>query len=208
EDEAGGALRPLLEADVEPDGRVERRELVDEDRLQLGLERVGLLVGREVAVLAPPRGHRVHDPADHLPHGALPLRRAHPPTEVLLRDDVGRRLRPELRKLNVLLLEDRLVLAGDEGVAGLPVDLVERVAARDREVAADGEAGVLSDDRVLDYRGLDLVLCARHAAPPKGSWGGPVWSRPRTDFGLGVRRARRRGWPALLPPVAPPGGGE
>src|SRR5262249_57793948 len=61
-----------------------------------------------------------------------------------------------------------------------------------REVAADGEAGVLSDDRVLDYRGLDLVLCARHAAPPKGSWGGPVWSRPRTDFGLGVRRERRR----------------
>src|SRR5919201_987711 len=39
EDEASTTLRALLEADVEPDRRVEGCELVDEDRLQLGLER-------------------------------------------------------------------------------------------------------------------------------------------------------------------------
>src|SRR4029079_10949646 len=42
EDEAGRALRRLLEADVEPHRRVERGVLVDEDRLQLGLEGLGL----------------------------------------------------------------------------------------------------------------------------------------------------------------------
>ena len=139
EDEAGRALRLLLEADVEPDRRVEGGELVDEDRLQLGLEGVGLLVGREVAAGAAPAGDRVDDAADHLLDAPLALGRGHAAAEVLLGDDVRRRLRPELRELDVLLVEDRLLLAGDEGVADLPLDLVERVAARDREVAADGE---------------------------------------------------------------------
>jgi hypothetical protein len=59
--------------------------------------------------------------------------------EILLRDDICRCLRPELRELDALLLEDGLVLAGDEGVADLPLDLVERVAARNREVSAHAE---------------------------------------------------------------------
>ena len=54
EDEARAALRLLLEADVEPDRRVEGGELVDEDRLQLVLERLRLLLGREVAAVAAP----------------------------------------------------------------------------------------------------------------------------------------------------------
>ena len=58
-------------------GRVERRVLVDEDRLQLGLERLGLLVGREVAALAAPVGDRVGDAADHLLDAALALGRGH-----------------------------------------------------------------------------------------------------------------------------------
>src|SRR3978361_852434 len=51
EDEAGRALRALLEADVEPDGRVERRNLVDQDEGQLDLEGVVVLVAGEVAAL-------------------------------------------------------------------------------------------------------------------------------------------------------------
>ena len=133
EDEARRALRLLLEADVEPDRRVERRDLVDEDRLQLGLERLGLLVGREVAALAAPAADRVDDAADHLLHRALALRRAHAAAEVLLGDDVRRRLRPEARELDVLLIERRAVLARDQRVAQFPLDLVERVAAGDRE---------------------------------------------------------------------------
>src|SRR4029079_17220347 len=64
EDEAGRALRLLLEADVEPDRAVERGVLVDEDRLQLGLERLGLLLVREVAALLAPGDRRVDDTAD------------------------------------------------------------------------------------------------------------------------------------------------
>src|SRR5687767_504807 len=73
EDEAGGALRLLLEADVEPDRRVEGRVLVDEDRLQLRLERVRGLVALEVAALPAPAADRVDDPADHLLDAALAL---------------------------------------------------------------------------------------------------------------------------------------
>ena len=162
EDEAGGALRLLLEADVEPDRRVERGVLVDEDRLQLGLERVGLLVGREVAALAAPAADRVDDAADHLLHAALALGRAEPPAEILLRDDVRRGLRPEARELDVPLLEGRPVLAGDERVAELPLDLVERVASRDREEAARGDRRRLFDDDVRDL--VRRCSCVLHRA--------------------------------------------
>src|SRR5205085_4964747 len=131
------ALRLLLEADVEPDRRVERGELVDEDRLQLGLEGLGLLLAREVAALATPAADRRDDAPDHLFDARLALGRAHAAAEVLLRDDVGRGLRPELRELDVLLLEDGLVLARDVGGALLPLDLLERVASRNGEVALD-----------------------------------------------------------------------
>ena len=87
---------------------------------------------------------------------ALALRARHAAAEVLLRDDVRRGLRPELRELDVVLLERRAVLAGDERVADLPLDLVERVAARDREEPADGEGGVLVDDAVDELVGVDL----------------------------------------------------
>ena len=55
EDEAGRALRLLLEADVEPDRGVEGGVLVDQDRLQLRLEGVGLLVGRRSSRLSRPQ---------------------------------------------------------------------------------------------------------------------------------------------------------
>ena len=145
-------------------GRVEGGELVDEDRLQLVLERERLVLVREVAAVAAPAADRVDDAADHLLDARLPLGRAQAPAEVLLRDDVRGRLRPELRELDVLLLERRLVLAGDEGVADLPLDLLERVAAGDREVAFDAERGLLVDDGVL---GLEL-LDGRHAGPSSG----------------------------------------
>ena len=94
EDEAGGALRALLEADVEPDRAVEGGLLVEKDVGELHLERVGVLVGGEVAALAAPGGDRPGDPADHLLDRALALVGAEPAAEVLLGDDVGRVLRP------------------------------------------------------------------------------------------------------------------
>ena len=173
EDEAGAALRLRLEADVEPDRRVERRVLVDEDRLELGLEGVGLLVRREVAALTAPAADRVDDAADHLLDGALALGRGHAAAEVLLRDDVRRGLRPELRELDVLLLEGRAVAAGDVRVAQLPLDRVERIDARDGEVALRSDARLRVDDRVHDLVGrllCDLRLLHRchHFLPDRG----------------------------------------
>src|SRR3990172_11684518 len=150
------ALRLRLEADVEPDRGVEGRVLVDEDRLQLGLEGVGLVVSCEVASFTAPAADGVDDAADHLLHGALALGGGHAPPEVLLRDDVRRGLGPELRELDTLLLERGPVLARDVRVAELPLDLVERVTARDREEAARGDARLRVDDRVHD-----LALCRR-----------------------------------------------
>ena len=74
-------------------------------------------------------------------------------------------------ELDVLLLEGRAVLARNVCVADLPVDLVEWVAAFDREQPADGEAGVLVDDPVGELVGCDLVcfvLYGRHLSlsPP------------------------------------------
>src|SRR5207244_10264688 len=123
----------LLEPDVEPDRRVEGGELVDEDRLQLVLEGLSFAIGREVAPFASPRADRADDAADHLLDGRLALRARHAAAEVLLRDNVGCGLRPELRELDVLLLERGTGLPRDEAVADLPLDLVEGVAARDRE---------------------------------------------------------------------------
>src|SRR5262249_7192258 len=156
----------LLEADVEPDRGVERGELVDEDRLQLVIERLCLVLVDEVAAFAAPRADRRDDPADHLPDRELALGRRHPSTEVLLRDDVRRGLRPELRELDPLLVERGLVLARDEGVARLPFDLCERVAAGDREVAANPEGGVLLRDRIDEILRADLyVLFYRRHVP-------------------------------------------
>ncbi len=161
-------LRPLLEADVEPDRRVEGGVLVDEDRLQLGLERFGLPVAREVAARAAPAADRVDDAADHVLHARLALGRAHPAAEVLLRDDVRRRLRPELRELDALLIEDRGVFPGNEGIAELPLHLLERVAARNREVALDADRSSAVDYGVHDlidgWCGIYGCLRGRHAS--------------------------------------------
>src|SRR4029453_9210179 len=106
-----------------------RRELVDEDGLQLGLERVGLLLVGEVLARASPAADRGDDAADHLAPAPHALGGAEAAAEVLLGDDVRRCLRPELRELDALLIEGRLVLTRDERVAHLPFDLLEGVAA-------------------------------------------------------------------------------
>ena len=173
EDEAGRALRRRLEADVEPDGAVEGGELVDEDRLQLGFERVGLVGVGEVTAFLAPGDDGVDDAADHLLHARLALRRGEAAAEVLLGDDVRGRLRPELRELDPALLERRPVAAWDDRVARLPFDLVERVAPGDGEEALDAEARTLLDDGIDDLCGRLLgawnLLDASHLPLPNFS---------------------------------------
>src|ERR1044072_3837402 len=71
--------RALLEANGEPDRRVEGSLLVEQDRGQLRFEGIGVLSGGEVAALAPPLGDRPRDPPAHLLHRGLALLGAGPP---------------------------------------------------------------------------------------------------------------------------------
>src|SRR5205085_3719827 len=82
-DEAGRALRRLLEAAVEPDGAVERRLLIDEQVLQLVAECLERLGRREVVLVLRPLRDGVDDATDQLLDAALPLWRAELPAEVL-----------------------------------------------------------------------------------------------------------------------------
>src|SRR4029453_16822846 len=128
-------------AHVEPHRRVERRLLRHEQVRELVREDLRVLVAGEVAALAPPAGDRVDDAPDELAGARLALRRAERTAEVLLRDDGGGVLRPGDRELDVPLLEGvaALLVVGDDGVARLPLDLVERMDAVAREVALEGQ---------------------------------------------------------------------
>src|SRR5262249_23674111 len=112
---------------------------------------LGVGLGVEIPLGASPAAEGAHHAADELPDAALARGGAERAAEVFRGDDVGRRLRPELRDLDVLLLEDDFpLLAADHGGADLPVDLVEGIDTGAREAAledhplgrlAEGERG-------------------------------------------------------------------
>ena len=140
-DEARRALGSRLDADVEPDGAVERHLLVQEQVRQLRLEGREVLVRGEVVLRGRPGGDGVHDTVDELADAVLALRRADVAAEVLADDDVGGQLAPEGGDLDVVLLEDGLAgLVGDARVAALPGDLVVGVDARRGPAALEGQA--------------------------------------------------------------------
>jgi hypothetical protein len=182
EDEAGGGLLgDARHADVEPHRRVERGLLGDEEVAELLVEDPGLLDVDEVAALEAPLGDRVGDPVDDLAQGALALGRAGGAAEVLLGDDVRGVHRPGGGELDAELLEgDRPVqVVRDAGVAQLPLDLVVRVDALGREVAADADPGLLRSEChrvrpllvvVQRWRGCGTQGAGRIARNPQVLW--------------------------------------
>ena len=72
-DEARRALRMRLDADVEPDRRVEGGHLVEKDVRELVAERIAIGFGGEVAAFASPAGDGADDAADELAHGGLAI---------------------------------------------------------------------------------------------------------------------------------------
>ena len=135
-----------LDADVEPDRRVEAHLLVEEQVGQLGLEGAEVLVRGEVVLRLRPGGDGVDDAVDQLADAGLALGRAQVAAEVLADDDVGGELAPEGRDLDVALLEDvDALLVADAGGAGLPLDLV--VGVDPGRGPAAGEAEALDADR-------------------------------------------------------------
>jgi hypothetical protein len=155
EDEAGGALRPRLDADVEPHRTVEAGLLLDQQMRQLAGE--GLRVDRrlEVALRLAPTLDRLHHARDQLLDAVLALGAAERAAEVLRDDDVGGELRPGGRELDVALLEHHLaLLAADHGVALLPLHLVERIDPRGGEEALHPETGATLCDCCADHFAL------------------------------------------------------
>ena len=127
EDQAGGALRVLLEAHVEPDRRVEGRHLVEQDVGELVLEGGSVGVRGEVVALTTPGGDGAGDAADHLLDGRLALVRVRAGRG----STSGRRCwwRSGTRWGNST---PRCSKAGigriaDEGVADVPLDAVDRM---------------------------------------------------------------------------------
>src|SRR4029450_10318251 len=133
----------------------------DEQVLQLVREALERILAGEVLLRAGPAGNRVHDAPNELAHAGLTLRRPHRATEIFGNDDVGRLLRPRLRNLDVALLENDLaLLVADDRRAGLPLHLVERVHAGQREVAREVET------EGFGRCALRLLLCSRAGFAP------------------------------------------
>ena len=140
-DEARRALGVLLDPDVEPHRRVEAGVLVQKDVGELGVERLGVGLAREVAALTAPVGDAVGHPRDQLPRAGLALGSAQLTAEILRHDHVRGRLRPRLRHLDAVLLEHGLaLLVRDDRVADVPLDPVEGVDAGFGVAALDGQA--------------------------------------------------------------------
>src|SRR5438067_1311167 len=91
-----------------------------------------------MTIFAAPPGDGIDHTADELAHRALAIGLADVAAEVLGDDHVGGHLRPELRHLDVLLLEhDRARLIRDHGRPELPLTRVVHVDAGLRVEAPD-----------------------------------------------------------------------
>ena len=118
----------VIQADVEPHGRIERAVLMQAEPGELAIEAFAVFGAGEVAVFDAPIGDRAGDAVDELPDAVLALGRADFAVEVFADDDVRGQLAPERRNFAVGLLEEQLaVFAFDGGGAAVPLDGVERV---------------------------------------------------------------------------------
>src|SRR2546423_927439 len=177
---------------------------------QLVTEDVGGLRRREVPLLVRPPMDRAHYAADQLLDAALPLGRAEDSTEVLGDDHVGGHLRPGGRDLDLVLLEDDLTLfVGDGGLAGFPLDFVERGYARTGKVPLPGKAVPVALRGAGGGRrsqvgsvGRRLLGGSGHREPPWVGWRAAhiVCRRmkPVKQFTT-ARRVSSQAWPQHMP---------
>ena len=147
-----------------------------------------------VAAFAAPAGDCVDHAAYELPHAALALSRSEQAAEVLLDDDVGRLLRPRLRKLDAVLLEQRLAGgAGDARAALLPLDFVERFVSSLVLRLAKASPGLVPLAVFFMFRSL-MLLPFRWLLPPPAAALIPcrapcAWRRLRSLSLAGCARA-------------------
>src|SRR4030095_1691320 len=118
-------------AAVYPQWAVERVRLRNEQVLQVVAECRQGRSRSKVLLAARPFGDRVDDATNELLDRTLTLGRSDVAAEVFRDHDIGRFLRPRLRDLDATLLEHNMtLLVADDGVAQIPLDLVEWVIPR------------------------------------------------------------------------------
>jgi hypothetical protein len=192
-----------VEAGVEPLRAVRRRHLVQQHVAQLVVERVGVLLGAEVAELLAPVAPAAHQAVHDLLHAALGAQhglarsvlldlavgrhlRHTGLAEVLADHDVRGQLAPGRRDLRVVHLEDgAAVRVADAARAGGPLDGVEDVLACGGETACDAHVSMFPKRGCVMHSGAAARNSVRSRA---GSmWVSDCWGcRRRTG-------ARRRG---------------
>jgi len=113
----------VIQAHVEPHGRIERAVLVQAQPRQLAIKPLAVGLAGKIPVLPAPVGDRSRHAMNQLPHAPLPLPRAVLAVEVLADDHVRRQLAPRSRNLAVGLLEqDVAVFVLDRRRTQLPFD--------------------------------------------------------------------------------------
>ncbi len=137
----------VVEANIEPDGRIEGTELVDAEPGQFLVEGLGVLLRLEVAVGDAPIGDGAGDAVDELADGGLAAvlvgigAVGDVAVEVLRNGDLGGEHAPALGHLDVFLLEDGLAgIVGDLRGPLFPVDFVEGMDVGLREDGLEREA--------------------------------------------------------------------
>ena len=141
-DEACRALRPRLDADVEPHGRVEGCGLVHQQPGELVGEGGGVLLAREETVLARPARDRAHDADEHRADAAFARRGAEAAAEVLRRDHLDGGVGPGGRSLHAVLPKELAApRVAEDDVAPVPGHALERIDAGSGPAAGHGEAG-------------------------------------------------------------------
>jgi hypothetical protein len=105
----------MKEADIEPNGRVERAVLMEAQPGEIAVEVFAVFAGGEIAVGGAPVGDRAGDAVDELAGAVLALGSAGLAVEILTDDDVGGQGAPGFGDLAIGLLE--------QDVAGLILDL-------------------------------------------------------------------------------------
>ena len=129
----------VIEADIEPHGRVERAVLVDAKPRQFLVKHLAVSLA-EVTVLDAPIGNGAADTMDELAHGGFALGGALLAVKVFRHHHLVGQDRPGLGHLDVLLFEDHLAgVVGDLGGAAFPFELIERADPGVAERPGDGQ---------------------------------------------------------------------
>src|ERR671930_1170692 len=143
-----GVRLDAVAADVEPDGRIEGRPLVQQEVDQFVVESGGVFSRAEISAGDTPVANGLGDAADELAHAGLALGGAQLAVEIFAGHDISSGHGPVLGDLHVRLLEDDAAGGvGDLRGTLLPLHRLIRRGARLGEETAEGQAGGVAPGR-------------------------------------------------------------